>query len=389
MPGVFLSHSSADKPFVTKLAIDLVNQCIPVWLDSWEMDTGDTLLARINSGIDDSTLLIVVISAHSVASSWVKKELSGALTREQQLGRTFILPVKISECQVPPKIRGRFHADFSRSYHEPLERLAASLKKAGADRIVIPPEKQIVPLVFTNGLHLNEVLFRKRIDALLPHLPEGFRFESHQFLVSPDERYTELRRRMLTRIDNVVNDSYYSHALETALHETYTWVTEQEERLLTGISTIVNGMALGRTSQRGSYETACYWFAKDIRSVLFSLMWECQNPQSGDVLDSYPDAQRHPTADAEDAAQFFGIARARRCLVGPRKGFDSRYFGVWIDAASFAGRNVPDVGDVEADYLFSTSEYEKYVIPQMVNNHLTIPEDPLTWDFDDCIVGLS
>jgi hypothetical protein len=43
MTGIFLSHSSKDKAFVCKLAIDLVNQGMPVWFDAWELEMGDSV----------------------------------------------------------------------------------------------------------------------------------------------------------------------------------------------------------------------------------------------------------------------------------------------------------------------------------------------------------
>ena len=43
MPGIFISHSSKDKPFVTKLAMDLVSRDISVWFDKWELETGVNL----------------------------------------------------------------------------------------------------------------------------------------------------------------------------------------------------------------------------------------------------------------------------------------------------------------------------------------------------------
>lgn len=37
MPSLFLSHSSADKTFVEKLAKDLEGVGVNVWFDKWEI----------------------------------------------------------------------------------------------------------------------------------------------------------------------------------------------------------------------------------------------------------------------------------------------------------------------------------------------------------------
>lgn len=38
MPSLFLSHSSADKTFVEKLAKDLEGVGVNVWFDKWEIN---------------------------------------------------------------------------------------------------------------------------------------------------------------------------------------------------------------------------------------------------------------------------------------------------------------------------------------------------------------
>lgn len=40
MPSLFLSHSSADKTFVEKLAKDLEGVGVNVWFDKWEIKVG-------------------------------------------------------------------------------------------------------------------------------------------------------------------------------------------------------------------------------------------------------------------------------------------------------------------------------------------------------------
>jgi len=40
---IFISYSSQDKKFVSKLANDLLGHKIQVWWDSWEMKVGDSI----------------------------------------------------------------------------------------------------------------------------------------------------------------------------------------------------------------------------------------------------------------------------------------------------------------------------------------------------------
>jgi TIR domain len=53
MIGVFLSHSSKDKPFVRDLAAALeAGGEIKVWLDEREIDYGQNIVLRIADGLD-------------------------------------------------------------------------------------------------------------------------------------------------------------------------------------------------------------------------------------------------------------------------------------------------------------------------------------------------
>lgn len=44
MPTIFLSHTSIDKPFVEKLARDLMRLGINVWYDKYEIKVGESIL---------------------------------------------------------------------------------------------------------------------------------------------------------------------------------------------------------------------------------------------------------------------------------------------------------------------------------------------------------
>jgi len=52
MPKVFISHSSKDKAFAEHLAADLKNAGLEVWLDKWEIEVGDSIVKKINAGLN-------------------------------------------------------------------------------------------------------------------------------------------------------------------------------------------------------------------------------------------------------------------------------------------------------------------------------------------------
>ena len=80
MPKVFISHSSNDKDFASRLAYDLEQNGIPVWFDLWEVKVGDSIVEKIELGLQECDYLIIILSKTSTTSRWVQEELSAANT---------------------------------------------------------------------------------------------------------------------------------------------------------------------------------------------------------------------------------------------------------------------------------------------------------------------
>jgi hypothetical protein len=124
----FLSHSSRDKPFIRQLASDLAKEGIDTWLDEHRILVGDSITEKIGQGLAQSDFFVVALSENSVGSAWVQKELSGALLREVERRKVTVLPIKLSECNVPEMLKDKKYADFSRSYKEGLQDLVKTMK---------------------------------------------------------------------------------------------------------------------------------------------------------------------------------------------------------------------------------------------------------------------
>jgi len=126
--SVFISYSSKDKDFVDNLAIRLVKDRIKVWVDRWEINVGDSLIEKIQTALTESSFLIVVLSKDSVQSEWCKKELNSGLIREIEKKRVVILPVIISDCEVPIFLKEKKYADFRKDFEHGFKDLILSLQ---------------------------------------------------------------------------------------------------------------------------------------------------------------------------------------------------------------------------------------------------------------------
>ena len=121
-----ISYASEDWHAVAKpLAGRLRRRDFSVWVDQWELKTGDTLVESIPRGLSQSRFAVVILSKAYFAKNWPKAELLTLLTREINSGRLRILPIYhgVTWKDVDKKVRAagnqgrREHERRPRSYH--------------------------------------------------------------------------------------------------------------------------------------------------------------------------------------------------------------------------------------------------------------------------------
>lgn len=120
---VFISHASSDKPFVDRLVADLAERSIPVWYDKIDLRIGESVPGKINEGIAECKYFAIVLSPESVSSAWVVEELNAALMKQVASGGTFVLPILLMDCTIPPLLAHRRCADFRVDYDSALSEL--------------------------------------------------------------------------------------------------------------------------------------------------------------------------------------------------------------------------------------------------------------------------
>lgn len=126
---VFISYSHSDEEFVNKFAAHLVKQNTHVWVDTWNLNVGDSILTKVQDAIEESSALLVVLSKSSVESEWCKKEINSGLMRELEEKKVLVLPVLLEDCKIPIFLREKMYADFRTSFDEGLSLVVDSLAK--------------------------------------------------------------------------------------------------------------------------------------------------------------------------------------------------------------------------------------------------------------------
>jgi hypothetical protein len=180
-PGIFLSHSHADKSFARRLAADLRAAGAHVWLDEAEIQLGDSLIQKIQQGIDEMDYLAVVLSPKSVASPWVQREVEIALNDEMAGTGVKVLPLLYQICELPGFLKGKFRADFTSEdkYQQGLDLILVRLglgagstnateSEAGVDQrqtAIVP--QNVAASVMVVGPQLDDAAFENEVLGLL------------------------------------------------------------------------------------------------------------------------------------------------------------------------------------------------------------------------------
>ncbi len=93
---VFLSHSNLDRSFVSVLADILRLHGIPVWYSQTNIVGAQQWHDEIGAALKRCDWLVVVLSANSVDSVWVKREVLFALNDQRYAER--IVPILYQPC---------------------------------------------------------------------------------------------------------------------------------------------------------------------------------------------------------------------------------------------------------------------------------------------------
>ncbi len=120
----FFSYSRTDSAFVLKLAKDLRDAGAELWLDQLDIKAGSHWDSSIEAALNIAPRLIVILSPASVSSDNVMDEVSFAL----ETGKT-VIPVLLSQCTMPFRLRRLQHIDFTGDYQMGLSQLLEAVGK--------------------------------------------------------------------------------------------------------------------------------------------------------------------------------------------------------------------------------------------------------------------
>jgi hypothetical protein len=128
MANVFISHRGIDKAAATRLAEAIRLAQHNVWLDEWEIQIGDSIIARINDGLEGANYVVVCYSDSGVSPPWMGREWQSALARQLQGHNVKLLPVRLTGGDPPAILADVRYADMTSDWEDGLNRLLKAIR---------------------------------------------------------------------------------------------------------------------------------------------------------------------------------------------------------------------------------------------------------------------
>src|SRR5476651_1427362 len=82
---LFISHSSQDTTLATRLVEECEHRGVKCWIAPRDVEPGVLYAEEIIRGIDECQALVLVLSAHAIASSHVGKEVERASSKHRRI----------------------------------------------------------------------------------------------------------------------------------------------------------------------------------------------------------------------------------------------------------------------------------------------------------------
>ncbi|GHO51345.1 hypothetical protein KSX_95080 [Ktedonospora formicarum] len=86
-----------------RLHADFQDRGVRCWFAPEDMKIGDTIRARIDEAIHVQERLLLLLSEHSLASTWVEDEVEIAFEKERRQQHDMLFPVRLDETVMQAK----------------------------------------------------------------------------------------------------------------------------------------------------------------------------------------------------------------------------------------------------------------------------------------------
>jgi TIR domain len=152
-PNIFMSYSRREVGFVDDLTNRLEKEGYKVWLDYRTLVPGTPWKGQIDAGLNDSQVVLLVVSKASIASKYVELEWRHFL----EMNKRLILLV-FEAVDLPKELEVYEWVDFRGSYAKGLKELIAQLEKPIQEEHSVPQAGFKVPAIVWLAFALSLII---------------------------------------------------------------------------------------------------------------------------------------------------------------------------------------------------------------------------------------
>ena len=127
MANVFISHRKIDAAAAERLSNDIVRAGHRVWLDEWAIGIGDSIVERVDKGLEGLSYLVLCYSASGL-SHWVDREWQSVLARQLGGHGVKLLPVLPSGGSPPAILADIKYADLITDWGQGVGQLLKAIR---------------------------------------------------------------------------------------------------------------------------------------------------------------------------------------------------------------------------------------------------------------------
>jgi TIR domain len=128
MANVFICHRKDDDKKAERLAAEIRGAGHNVWIDLWNIEIGDSIVERINEGLESANYVIVCYSTIGIDSPWIKREWSTTLTNQLNGKNLKLLPVVLTGGGPPYILSDLFYVDLTKDWSEGIKRVLHAIR---------------------------------------------------------------------------------------------------------------------------------------------------------------------------------------------------------------------------------------------------------------------
>ncbi len=186
---IFLSYRSNEVEFALRLAADLKNAGVKLWMDRLDIYPGDDWRSSLQYGVHNSVAVVALLSPDYVSSKYCLRELAMADRLDKAIFPVLLHP--LDDTQWPIEIERRQYVDFSNwhdavHYRQQLARLVDVLKERFTEQYIGEPA-----LEFQMMTNLAAELETQRgLTEYLELASDADKWFSHEY-VRPEPRHSK------------------------------------------------------------------------------------------------------------------------------------------------------------------------------------------------------